>query len=126
MRRKQSARAVESYNRVLLACYWLSDDGNVCDASDERIAAEAGRSLETTKRCLREMEDRDVVALFYKPGRPWRIRVILDHIDARAYLDYFAVVAGYTLNRRSPRVAALVDEIRREAAQAEAAAAENV
>src|SRR4051812_15941348 len=84
MRYRRMARKVRrSYQRTLLAAYWLSD-GPVCTATNHELAAAAGVSAATVKSYLGWLEADDVLTLFFRqpdPGRlpNWRDRVILLH-----------------------------------------------
>jgi hypothetical protein len=79
-----------SYQRVLLAIYWLADDlGLVCAATNAQIARAAGRGVETVQGCLREMgRDGTVTALGHADGLPKRVLVLMDTPGGHAYVEH--------------------------------------
>ncbi len=86
--RRMASKVRRSYQRTLLAAYWLSD-GLVCTATNRELADVAGVSAETVKSYLGRLEADDVLTLFFRQPDPqrlpnWRDRVIvlLDDIEA--------------------------------------------
>jgi hypothetical protein len=111
MRGRRTLQSTHSYNRVLLAVYWLAEDGTVCMETDQVIAREAGRSVETTRRYLRELEQGGVIAIFSRHARTGFVRqiVLLDHPDAPVYVEHFNNFK-YTVSRRSEWVSAWAEQ----------------
>jgi hypothetical protein len=86
-RRRGTERGRLSYQRVLMAVYWLSDDF-VCRATVGEIAAEAGRSVEATKAYLREMDwDRAITILYRRGCMSSREIILMDGPSSREWVD---------------------------------------
>jgi hypothetical protein len=84
-RKRRGAMTREiTYQKVLLAVYWLSDDkGLVCSASNARIGRECGHSADAVSRTLAEMRYRGVVMDFdTRDGLSSRKIILMDHPEA--------------------------------------------
>jgi hypothetical protein len=66
--------------RVLLAVYWLSD-GLLCTATNDEIAAAAGRTARTVREHLQDLDYEGLVLNLGRPREyhPRRLLVLMDH-----------------------------------------------
>jgi hypothetical protein len=87
MNRNQFSRW-RSYQKTLMAVYWLSeDDGMRCYATWRELAAETGLYVDTVKFYVRQLESNGIISIpTIRDRRPRRTVVLLDHPDAATYI----------------------------------------
>ncbi|AGA31637.1 hypothetical protein [Singulisphaera acidiphila] len=103
MKRYRTITEQQSYNRVLLALHWLSDeDALACNESDLAIAVNAGRSARTVRRYIRHLEQEERVAVFY--SSQWLSGRSIVFLDDEAELVDTWIISYYLHPKTYPQL----------------------
>ncbi len=103
-----------TYQKVLLATYWLADSmGFLCPATDADLARESGRGLRSVRRSLAEMRRAGLVEILgRRDGLRRRVIVLLDIPAGLVFMEHFNRTRRHRerfrarrQGRRGPRIA---------------------